>query len=67
MHVSTSIRVDEETKARLERLKRDEETWSEFLDRLVTESGSMQPGAWAGTDKAERAREARSRTRESFE
>lgn len=67
MHVSTSIRVDDETKARLERLKRDDETWSEFLDRLATEFGSMEPGAWEGTDKPEKAREARRRARESFE
>ncbi len=67
MHVSTSIRVDDETKARLERLKRDDETWSEFLDRLASEFGSMEPGVWAGTDKPEKAREARRRARESFE
>lgn len=67
MRMSTSIRVDEETKARLERLKRDEETWSEFLDRLASDQGTMEPGFWAGTDKPETAREARRRARESFE
>lgn len=67
MRVSTSIRVDEATKERLERLKHDEETWSEFLERLATESASMEPGAWKGTDKPEKAREARRRARESFE
>ncbi len=66
MHMSTSIRVDEETKDRLKRLKREDETWSEFLDRLATERGSMEAGAWEGTDKAEKARAARKRARESF-
>lgn len=67
MHVSTSIRVDEETKKRLERLKHERETWSEFLDRLITEAGTMEAGAWTGTEKPERAREAIERSRESFE
>ncbi len=64
---STTIRVDEETKERLERLKADEETWSEFLDRLATEHGSMDAGVWEGTDKPAAARVARERARESFE
>jgi len=67
MHMSTSIRVDEDTKDRLERLKCEEETWSEFLDRLATEAGTMEPGAWEGTEKAQRARETLRRSRESFE
>lgn len=67
MHMSTSIRVDDDTKERLERLKRDDETWSEFLTRLATESGTMEPGAWEGTDKAEKARQARKRARDSFQ
>jgi predicted CopG family antitoxin len=67
MHMSTSIRVNEDTKARLERLKHEGETWSEFLDRLATEAGEMEPGAWAGTGKTEKAREALERSRESFE
>mgnify|MGYP000482837538 FL=1 len=67
MHMSTSIRVDEDTKERLERLKHESETWSEFLDRLATDAGTMEPGAWAGTDKPEKAREAIKRSRESFE
>lgn len=66
MHMSTSIRVDEDTKERLNRLKHESETWSEFLDRLATESGTMEPGAWANTDKPDKAREAIKRSRESF-
>lgn len=65
--MSTSIRVDEETKERLERLKREDETWGEFLTRLATESGTMESGAWEGTDKAEKARDARERARDSFQ
>lgn len=65
--MSTSIRVDDETKERLERLKHEDETWSEFLDRLATEAGSMEAGAWEGTDKAEKARDAVKRSRESFQ
>lgn len=67
MRMSTSIRVDEDTKDRLERLKHDDETWSEFLDRLATEAGTMEAGAWEGTGKTERAREGIRRSRESFE
>ena len=67
MHMSTSIRVDEDTKERLEGLKHDDETWSEFLNRLAIECGTMEPGAWDGTDKPETARTARARARRSFD
>lgn len=67
MHMSTSIRVDEDTKERLERMKHRDETWSEFLDRLATDAGTMEAGAWEGTEKAEKAREGIERSRESFQ
>jgi len=67
MRMSTSIPVDEDTKERLEHLKHETETWSEFLDRLATDAGRMEPGAWAETGKSEKAREAIARSRESFE
>jgi predicted CopG family antitoxin len=67
MHMSTSIRVSDETKQKLARLKRDDESWDEFLDRLATEGSGMNAGAWSGTDKAEKAREAIERSRQSFE
>ena len=35
MHVSTSIRLSDETKSMLEVIKRDEESWDEFLVRLA--------------------------------
>jgi predicted CopG family antitoxin len=58
MHMSTSVRVSDETKAKLARLKREDESWDEFLDRLANEGSGMKAGAWEGTDKAEKAREA---------
>ena len=65
--MSTSIRVSDETKAKLARLKREDESWDELLDRLASEESSMNPGVWEGTGKAEPAREAVRRSRESFE
>lgn len=67
MHMSTSIRVSDETKAKLARLKREDESWDEFLDRLASEESSMNPGVWERTGKAEAARDAVRRSRESFE
>lgn len=67
MHVSTSIRVSDETKEKLSRLKRDDESWDEFLDRLANEGAGMNAGAWKGTGKAETAREAVKQSRESYE
>ena len=64
--MSSTIRVSEDTKEKLRHLKREDETWDEMLDRLATESRSMNPGAWEGTDKAETARDAVKRSRESF-
>jgi predicted CopG family antitoxin len=60
--MSTSIRVSEETKRKLERAKREDETFDELLDRLVAQRyASVHEGAglWEGTDAAERAREKR--------
>jgi predicted CopG family antitoxin len=65
--MGTSIRVSDETKEKLARLKRDDETWDEFLDRLANEGSGMNAGAWSGTDKAEKARDAIVRSRESFQ
>ena len=68
IHVSTSIRVSEETKEKLERIKRDDETFDDLLSRLADIEDTMadSAGAWAGTDKAAHAREAIDRSRESF-
>lgn len=64
--MSSTIRVSDDTKEKLRHLKREDETWDELLDRLADESRSMNPGAWEGTDKAEKAREAVQESRESF-
>jgi lipase chaperone LimK len=41
----TSIPLNTETKDRLSELKRDDETWDEFFDRLLSEnSDGMAPG-----------------------
>lgn len=65
--MSTSIRVSDETKSKLEAVKRDDETFDELLDRLASYEAPMEAGAWEGTDKADHAREAVRRSRESFE
>jgi predicted CopG family antitoxin len=60
--MSPSIRVSEETKRKLERAKREDETFDELLVRLVAERrDAVHEGAglWEGTDAAERAREKR--------
>jgi predicted CopG family antitoxin len=67
MHTSTSIRVSDETKEKLARLKREDESRDEFLDRLADEGSGMEAGAWNGTDEPEKAREAIKRSRESFQ
>ncbi|WP_136716266.1 DUF7557 family protein [Halorientalis salina] len=64
--MSSTIRVSDDTKDKLRHLKREDETWDELLDRLATDNRSMNPGAWEGTDKAKKAREAVKRSRESF-
>jgi predicted CopG family antitoxin len=63
--MSTSIRVSEQTKDKLSRLKREEETWDEFLSRLANEEEPINIGAWSD-EKADRAREAVKESRESF-
>lgn len=65
--MTPSIDVSEETKAALEALQRDDETLDELLGRLATEYEAMEDGAWAGSDRPERAREAIERSRDSFE
>ncbi|MBX0287760.1 DUF7557 family protein [Haloarcula salinisoli] len=51
----TSIPLDSETKARLDESKRDDETWDEFLLRIVAATGDgMSPGTLS-EDEAEDA------------
>lgn len=66
--MSTSIRVSDETKEKLERIKRPDESFDDLLSRLAALEDTMRDsaGAWSGTDKAEGALEAREELRESF-
>jgi predicted CopG family antitoxin len=66
MHMSTSIRVTDDTKRMLERLKRDDETFDELLERLAQSEQPINVGAWS-EEEADRARDAVARSRESFE
>ena len=65
--MTASIPIEADTKERLDRLKREDETWSEFLDRLAAEVETTDDSPWEGTEKAELARDAVKRSRESFE
>lgn len=64
IHVSTSIRVSEETKAKLDSLKREDETFDQLLQRLADDTEPIEIGAWDG-ETADRAREAVDRSRRS--
>jgi predicted transcriptional regulator len=64
--MGTSIRLSAETKQKLARLKRENETWDEFLARLAIDEDPINVGAWSD-DEADRARDAITRSRESFE
>lgn len=64
--MSTTIRVSDETKERLRQLKREDETFDELLRRLANDDEPIRVGAWSD-DEAERAREAVTRSRESFD
>lgn len=63
--MSTTIRVSDETKEVLEDLKRDDETFDELLSRLASDERPIKIGAWS-EKRAEEAREAVRRSRESF-
>jgi predicted CopG family antitoxin len=64
--MGTSIRVSDETKAKLDRLKRDDESFDELLGRLADDEEPVEVGSW-DSETAARAREAISRSRASFE
>ena len=61
----TSIPVDSSTKERLDRLKREDETWDEFLERITATEDPIEAGAWSD-EKAERAKESIRESRESW-
>jgi hypothetical protein len=61
----TSIPVDASTKEHLDRLKRDDETWDEFLERITATEEPIQAGAWSD-EEAERAKESIRKSRENW-
>jgi predicted CopG family antitoxin len=63
--MGTTIRVSDDTKDLLERLKREDETFDEVVARLARGSDSMNPGVW-DSEQADAAREALQRSRESI-
>lgn len=50
----TSIPIDSATKDRLSDLKRDDETWDEFLIRITSDEQPIEFGAWSD-DEADEA------------
>ena len=61
----TSIPVDTATKQRLDRLKRDDETWDEFLERVTATEEPIEAGAWSD-EQAEQAKESIRKSREHW-
>ena len=61
----TSIPVDAATKQRLDRLKRDDETWDEFLERATAIEEPIEVGAWSD-EQAEQAKESIRKSRENW-
>ncbi|MEE6209765.1 antitoxin VapB family protein [Salarchaeum sp. III] len=66
IQIGTTLRVSDETKELLERLKHDDETFDELLERLAQREKPINVGAWS-EDQADRARNAVKRSRESFD
>lgn len=61
----TSIPVDAATKERLDRLKRSDETWDDFLERLTASEEPIEAGAWTD-EQADRAKESIRKSRENW-
>ena len=61
----TSIPVDTETKERLDELKRDDETWDEFLLRVASDDELIQKGFLSG-EGVQTVKENIEKSRESF-
>ena len=61
----TSITVDAVTKERLDQLKRDDETWDEFLERITATEEPIEAGAWSD-EEADRAKESIRKSRENW-
>jgi predicted CopG family antitoxin len=68
--MSTSIRISEATKRKLEAVKRDDETFDELLDRLAvsrTEADVHEMAGFGGDGVAEGMEEAREDLNESLD
>lgn len=61
----TSIPVDSDTKKRLDRLKREDETWDEFLERITRDEEPIVAGAWTD-EEAERAKDSIRKSRKNW-
>lgn len=61
----TSIPVDSTTKERLDRLKREDETWDEFLERITTPEVPIEAGSWSD-EEADRAKESIRKSRANW-
>ena len=57
--------MDAATKERLDRLKRDDETWDGFLRRITATEEPIEAGAWSD-EEADRAKNAIRDARESW-
>lgn len=66
IHMGSTIRVSDNTKELLNRLKQENETYDELLARLARESDTMNPGVW-DKEQADAAREVLKQSRQSFE
>ncbi|WP_311171882.1 antitoxin VapB family protein [Halobellus ordinarius] len=66
--MSTTLRVSETTKRKLERIKQADESFDELLGRLADVEAMMQAsaGSWEGTEKTDKALEERDRMKDSF-
>lgn len=65
--MSTSIRISDETKRKLEAIKRDDETFDELLDRLArSEKDVEEMGGFADDAIVDGMSDTREALRESF-
>lgn len=66
--MSSSIRISDETKKKLELIKRDDETYDELLARLATREKDVEErGGFADDDVVEDMARARGELNESLE
>lgn len=66
--MSSSIRIADETKAKLEAVKRDDETFDELLDRLARTDRDVEAMAgWGDEDLSEHLEAKRAGLNESLE